>query len=55
MGAVPDAVKVESVMLLRKQGMSYADIARLKGVSRQAVRQMALRAAVRNEAVESPS
>lgn len=55
MGAIPDETKVKAVMDLRQEGMSYADIARLMGVSRQAVRQMVLRAAARNEAAESAS
>ena len=55
MGKPADTNKVKAVMDLRESGMSYADIARVMGVSRQAVRQLALRAIARNEAAESAS
>ncbi len=55
MGAPVHETKVKAVMELRDSGMSYSDIARIMNVSRQAVRQMALRAIHRNEVSESSS
>jgi len=54
-GAPVHETKVRAIMELRESGMSYAEIARLMSVSRQAVRQMALRAVARNEAFEPES
>ena len=54
-GAPVQETKVRAIMELRESGMSYAEIARLMSVSRQAVRQMALRAVARNEAFEPES
>ena len=54
-GAPVHETKVRAIMELRESGMSYAEIARLMSVSRQAVRQMALRAVARNEASEPES
>jgi|DEB0MinimDraft_3_1074331.scaffolds.fasta_scaffold12225_3 DNA-directed RNA polymerase specialized sigma24 family protein len=54
-GSPWDENKVRAVMELHLAGMSYADIARTMKVSRQAVRQMVLRAKNRNAASESYS
>lgn len=42
-GPPPDHKRRSEIVSMRSQGMSYADIARAFGVSRQAVRQMFLR------------
>jgi DNA invertase Pin-like site-specific DNA recombinase len=42
--------KIDIVIDLRESGMSYAEIGRVLGVSRQAIRQMFLRAMARKEA-----